>query len=378
MKLAILTQPLFFNYGGLLQAYALQTILERMGHEVIILNRETTSASVRFPNNLVLDAKYFLRKILRKPNVTRNSRQNKLISSKTQKFTDSYLHTSPSLYSVKLLNKYLSKHPQDGFVVGSDQVWRPSMSPCLTNYFLDFTKLQNVKRIAYAASFGVDCWEFTDADTVACSALAKIFDAISVREASGVALCEEYLEVDAVHVLDPTLMLEKEDYIQLANEANETKIDGSLFCYVLDKSEEKQTVIKTISQKQGLKDFYCMPALHDSPENIERDPDNCIYPPVTQWLRSFMDAEMVLTDSFHGTAFSIIFNKPFWVIGNKARGLSRFESILGIFGLQDRLITPEQASSIDWIAPIDWERVNAVRKEWQNMSQDFLDKALSV
>ena len=378
MKLAILTQPLFFNYGGLLQAYALQTILERMGHEVIILNRETTSTSGRFPNNLVLDAKYFLRKILRKPNVTRNSRQNKLISSKTQKFTDSYLHASPSLYSVKLLNKYLSKHPQDGFVVGSDQVWRPSMSPCLTNYFLDFTKLQNVKRIAYAASFGVDCWEFTDADTVACSALAKIFDAISVREASGVALCEEYLEVDAVHVLDPTLMLEKEDYIQLANEANEPKIDGSLFCYVLDKSEEKQTVIKTISQKQGLKDFYCMPALHDSPENIERDPDNCIYPPVTQWLRSFMDAEMVLTDSFHGAVFSIIFNKPFWVIGNKARGLSRFESILGIFGLQDRLITPEQASSIDWIAPIDWERVNAVRKEWQNMSQDFLDKALSV
>lgn len=376
MKLAILTQPLFFNYGGLLQAYALQTILERMGHEVTILNRESKAASVRFPNNLVIDAKYLLRKILHKPNTTRNSRQNKLISSKTQKFIDRYLHASPSLYNVKLLNKYLSKYPQDGFVVGSDQVWRPSMSPCITNYFLDFTKQQNVKRIAYAASFGVDKWEFNNADTEICALLAKQFDAISVREASGVALCKDNLGVDAVHVLDPTLMLEKEDYIQLANEANEPEIDGSLFCYVLDKSKEKQSVIQAIAQNQGLKDFYCMPALHDSPENIEQDPENCIYPPVTQWLRSFMDAKIILTDSFHGTAFSIIFNKPFWVIGNKERGMSRFESILGIFGLQDRLITSEQAANIDWNAPIDWERVNAIRKEWQDKSAKFLKEAL--
>lgn len=376
MKLAILTQPLFFNYGGLLQAYALQTTLERMGHEVTILNRESKAASVRFPNNLVLDAKYLLRKLLRKPNVTRNSRQNKLISCKTQKFINKHLHVTPSLYSVKLLNNYLAKHRQDGFVVGSDQVWRPSMSPCISNYFLDFAKNQHVKRIAYAASFGVDSWEFSEEDTRVCSALAKQFDAISVREASGVGLCKDNLGVDAIHVLDPTLMLEKEDYIQLTNEANESKTDGSLFCYVLDKSEEKQFVIKTIGQKLGLKDFYCMPALHDSPDNIERDPENCIYPPVTQWLRSFMDAKMILTDSFHGTAFSIIFNKPFWVIGNKKRGLSRFESILGIFGLQDRLITPEQIDRIDWNAPIDWERVNAIRKEWQDKSAKFLKEAL--
>lgn len=378
MKLAILTQPLFFNYGGLLQAYALQTVLERMGHEVIILNRETPATSGRFPNNLVLDAKYLLRKLLRRPNVTRSSRQNKLISSKTQLFIDKYLHTTPSLYTQKMLTDYINKHPQDGFVVGSDQVWRPCMSPCITNYFLDFTEGSEVKRISYAASFGVDNWEFTDEETTACAAFAKHFDAISVREASGVALCKERLGVEATHVLDPTLMLMKEDYMQFVEDAKEHTSKGNLFCYVLDRSAEKTSTLRTIAEQMGFKDFYCMPALHDSPENIERDPDNCIYPPVTQWLRSFMDAEMVLTDSFHGTAFSIIFNKPFWVIGNKARGLSRFESILGIFGLQDRLITPEQASSIDWIAPIDWERVNAVRKEWLNMSQDFLDKALSV
>lgn len=376
MKLAILTQPLFFNYGGLLQAYALQTTLERMGPEVVILNRESKSASVRFPNNLVLDTKYLLRKLLGKPNTTRNSRQNKLISCKTRHFIDKYLHITSSLYTEKMLADYVRKYPQDGFMVGSDQVWRPSMSPCITNYFLDFTRQQNVKRIAYAASFGVDNWEFSDADTVVCSELAKNFDAISVREASGVGLCKDNLGVDAVHVLDPTLMLEKEDYIQLANEANEPEIDGSLFCYVLDKSKEKQSVIQAIAQNQGLKDFYCMPTLHDSPENIERDPENCIYPPVTQWLRSFMDAKMILTDSFHGTAFSIIFNKPFWVIGNKKRGLSRFESILGIFGLQDRLITPEQIDRIDWNAPIDWERVNAIRKEWQDKSAKFLKEAL--
>ncbi len=81
--------------------------------------------------------------------------------------------------------------------------------------FLDFVKGQNVKRLSYAASFGTDKWEFTPQQTAICSPLAQKFDLVTVREGSGVKLCKDHLGVNAVHVLDPTMLLTKEDYISL-------------------------------------------------------------------------------------------------------------------------------------------------------------------
>lgn len=371
MKIGILTQPLLCNYGGLLQAYALQSILEHCGHDVSIINREPAYMSTRFPNNIMLDIKYYIRKLFGKTNAKKSSHY-KILSKETGRFSHHYLKKTPSLYNAILLKKITMQAKYDAYVVGSDQVWRPAMSPNIFNYFIDFDNRDDVKRIAYAASFGVDTWEFSDVETQKCATLAKRFDAISVREASGVKLCKEFLGVDATHVLDPTLLLEKEDYIKLVKEAEEPKCEGNLFCYVLDKATDKTSVIHMIAEKQGMRDYYCMPELEDTPDNIEREPEKCVYPPVTKWLRSFMDAEMVLTDSFHGTVFSIIFNKPFWVIGNKKRGMSRFESILGLFGLQNRLITSERAGSIDWGSPIDWDDVNEKKQRLQVMSMEFL------
>ena len=94
--------------------------------------------------------------------------------------------------------------------------------------------------------------------------------------------------------------------------------------------------------------------------------------PVEQWLQSFATASMVFTDSFHGTVFSIIFNKPFWVIGNKMRGMARFNTLLSIYGLQDRIISPEELSSVDLNTPIDWAPVNAIREQWKQKSLKFL------
>lgn len=376
MKLAILTQPLFFNYGGLLQAYALQTILERMGHEVIILNRETTSTSGRFPNNLVLDAKYFLRKILRKPNVTRNSRQNKLISSKTKRFIDKYLHITPSLYTEKMLADYVNKHPQDGFVVGSDQVWRPSYSPSIGNYFLDFSEGKSVKRLAYAASLGVDYWEFSEEDTNKCAALANHFDGISVREASGVALCKEFLGVDAVHVLDPTMLLEKADYTSIFAGVFCSCPSNGLFYYILNVDEEKEKIIRFISEQNEAPSYTCMPELYPGPDNIEKNPSKCIYPTVDEWLYKLSNAKVVVTDSFHGTVFSIIFNKPFWVIRNEARGNTRIESLLDMFGLSNRLIDYKNLRSNDCQSEIDWEMVNSIKSNLSSYSVNFLKNFL--
>lgn len=105
------------------------------------------------------------------------------------------------------------KYGLDAYVVGSDQVWRPAfnLGPRLGNMFLDFAG-DDVKKISYAASFGCKEWEYTEEQERMCGKLAKRFDAISVREASGVDLCKEHFGVDATLVLDPTLLLNKEDY----------------------------------------------------------------------------------------------------------------------------------------------------------------------
>ena len=100
--------------------------------------------------------------------------------------------------------------------------------------------------------------------------------------------------------------------------------------------------------------------------------EECIFPPVEQWLRAFMDAKYIICDSFHGMVFSIIFNKPFWVIENKRRGNARFDSLLELFGLENRKIYDTEIEKIDFTQPINWEKVNSIKKEWQLKSIKYL------
>ena len=234
-----------------------------------------------------------------------------------------------------------------------------------------------MKRVAYAASFGVDKWEFTNEETKECAPLAQLFDAVSVREDSGIPLCKEHLGVEACHVLDPTMLLEREDYEALVREDGIAPRPGNLFCYVLDKSVRMEETISIIAAQTKLTPFHTMPKSGATQEAVENHIEDCIYPPVTAWLRSFMDAELVVTDSFHGCVFSIIFNKPFVVLGNESRGQARFSSLLMIFGLESRFCS-DNARLTDIVnRPIDWERVNALRQSWQKKSFDFLRTSLS-
>jgi exopolysaccharide biosynthesis predicted pyruvyltransferase EpsI len=102
--------------------------------------------------------------------------------------------------------------------------------------------------------------------------------------------------------------------------------------------------------------------------------DDCVYPPVTQWLRAFMDAEFVVCDSFHGAVFSIIFNKPFLIIGNKKRGLTRFYSLLKLYGLEDRIITDNEDNLSVINKIIDWESVNSILNSMRKKSYTYLQQ----
>lgn len=353
MKIGILTLPLHTNYGGILQAYALQTVLERMGHEVVVfdIKRKYTLPLWKVPLTYI---KRIIKKYIYKNNNIRifeeqyQQKTYPIISQHTQKFIDKHIH----LYEVDSLNDVKEKE-FDTIIVGSDQVWRPKYFSSLfktriEDAFLNFTKDWKIKRIAYAASFGTDEWEYTSVQTEKCGELLKVFEAVSVREESGIKLCKEHFDKEVEHVLDPTMLLTKEDYIKLFESANTPKSPGTLLNYILDETPEKKEMICKIAKEKKLIPFK----VNSKIENPYAPLEERIQPPIEQWLRGFYDAEFVVTDSFHACVFSILFNKPFVVIGNKERGMARFDSLLNMFGLEDRLIRendilPENNAYID-------------------------------
>lgn len=372
MKIGIVTQPLHTNYGGLLQNYALQQILKRMGHEVVTMDQEPLEP---FGWRIYAsNVKTFILHCIRKGNHRVYSWQRRLIRKNTDRFINQYITHSEVLKTYRDFLKYTQREKIGALVVGSDQVWRPMYNKNILRSFLDFSEKINVVRLAYAASFGVDYWEFTSEQTSRCQELLKQFDAVSVREDSGVDLCKKYLECEVMHVLDPTMLLDRKDYMALVHNEHELVSKGNLFTYILDESIEKQRVIQQVASSLELIPFSIMPLPlnRQNTKNIEQ----CVYPSVTQWIRSFMDAEYVICDSFHGAVFSIIFNKPFLVIGNKERGMSRFTSLLKMFDLNDRMIDADSDDLSMIETPIDWIPVNARRAFLKEQSVNFIINAL--
>ena len=380
-KIAILTQPLHANYGGLLQAYALQKVLLAMGHDVVT-DRHPKQKFKPYYRQLLYPFKYtFLKYIWRRKGIetvfpcSHTKETYPIVSVNTQKFVDEQIRTVDFFQgndrpSEAMINSF------DTFIIGSDQVWRPKYSSFLPAYFLDFTEGKSCKRISYAASFGVSNWELNEKQTLLCKHLLQQFDAVSVREDAAISLCKTHLETDAVHVLDPTLLLDKTDYVDLVEQAKEPVCSGNLMVYVLNRTEEKTLIMNEVARVRGLKPFEIMPK-RTLVNSTKKQLHLCSYPTVTRWIRGFMDAEYVVTDSFHGSVFAIIFNKPFIAIGHKRRGLARFNSLLSLFSLEDRLIHSLSELTTERIqAPIDFERINALRKSEIIKSVDFLKHAL--
>lgn len=382
MKIGILTQPLQTNYGGLLQNYALQLTLRKYGHL-----SETIDHEGRYSYLYCFLSKvkaYFLHILnpskYEKPLYSPSKKEAIIIRSNTNYFINKYIvHTKP-LHSIAEFHNIPNRNKYDAYIVGSDQCWRPIYNAFLEEMFLRFTEAQtNVKRIAYAASFGAETWEMNERTTKLCSKLAKKFDLVTVREDSGVRLCEKYLDIKASQVLDPTMLLDKEDYINLIESENETISQGTLFYYILDPSQEKENIVNTVASTTNLVPFTVMPTYQKenrTKKAVRNHIEQCVYPPVTTWLRGFMDAEMTIVDSFHGMVFSIIFNKPFWVIGNGKRGNSRFDSLLTLLNLEDRFIGNIKNKPINYNSQIDWTSVNNILQREKSRSIKLLCEAL--
>lgn len=373
MKIAILTLPLDSNYGGNLQAYALYTTLIKMGNHVELIN-------YRHPN--LSDFRKILSTIKQKIIYQRDifyffEKEMFIINKNHEKFINLYINRSDPIYSTEKLIEYFNIKEFDSVIVGSDQVWRFEYPPKIEDYFLEFLERnEGIKKISYAASFGIDRWNYTDHITQRVKKLVQKFNYISVREASGVKLCKNKLCVNATHVVDPTLLLKREDYLKLIDLTNNHN-RGNILTYILDDTSFKEEITSRVKDYLNKDIFNVQPERKSKKTLIDRQLQPYIYPSIEDWIKSFYEASFIVTDSFHGTVFAIIFNKPFISIVNKERGASRFESLLGILGLVDRMIDENTIITNDLFENgIDYNKVNSLLDEWITYSYNELKTAL--
>ncbi len=359
MKIGIITLPLIRNYGGILQAFALQKFLKDKGHEVVIIDRHFNE-DILEPLKRFIKKSFFYKKY-------QSSIEEKLIIAEPTHFINNYLKPkSPKITSENQLKAYVLKENFDVFITGSDQVWRLDYASGLTkNMFLNFAP-SNTKKISYAASFGVDQWMHNQETTEEIKALIKGLNKVSVREDSGVEICNKYFEISAKQHLDPTMLLTKETYIQLAKSANEPNFEGNLLVYMLDVSKDRAEAIDTVAKTLSTKPFI----INAKSQNKDSSISDRKYPSVTSWLQGFADAEFAIIDSFHGSVFSILFNIPFIAYGNVKRGLTRFTSLLKLFDLEDRLVLDKNEITNELInKKIDWKSVNSKLKKYRQESE---------
>lgn len=360
MRIGIVTQPLEMNYGGILQNWALQQALKRLGHDPITIDAYQRFSTPHYVYNWVR-ARY--KRLMGKNAYLPLRYHGAMRSKQTGRFIEKHICKTQVIWDYK--PSLVKKYHMDALLVGSDQVWRILyIRTHLEDMFLKFAQELPIKRrVAYAASLGVDKWEYNQEETTLCATLAQRFDAISVREASGIELCRKYLGVDAQCVLDPTLLLESKDYESIID-AEWDASEPYLAVYCLDITPVKEEFFNRLAKERGLKVRYFTFGWKSTLT-------------VEQWLAMLKHASMVVTDSFHGTVFSILFGRDFLTMCNPRRGNTRISGLLEQLGLENRLISDTEPVEPE-NCQIDWEdvysRLNAKRKE----SFDFLENALKV
>lgn len=377
MRIGILTLPLHTNYGGILQAYALQTVLERMGHEVCLIQKQNFPLYLPLWKAPLSYGKRILKNLLGNPMpIFYEKKYNyayPIVSQKIRTFIDNNIHAK----NITTLEE-INKSDFDCIIVGSDQVWRPTyFEPMyktgIDDAFLKFAENWDIKRIAYAVSFGTSKWEYSYSMTKKCAELASKFNAISVRETTGLDLCKQYLGSNVCQCLDPTMLLSINDYKQIAKAE---KKEG-LMLYLLDSNEQKLRIANSVSHELGMHVYSLMPE-NDFLCSKTTKLDNAIFHSVESWVQGFIDASFIVTDSFHGTVFSIIFNKPFITIVNEKRGADRFTSLLRMFGLEDRLLISESCMNPNKFKDsIDYVKINDILLKEKGKSLSFIVNALS-
>ena len=272
---------------------------------------------------------------------------------------------------MRVLNTYA-----DTFIIGSDQLWYPPLYRYFGNFaFLDFI-YEGKKKIAFATSFGHTEWQGEEYERAEIEFLLKRFDAISVRETSGVNICRNLFNVSAEWVLDPVFLCKREIYSLLAEKSYFIPTKKYIAAYILDCDNTKAQHLEAVASKMGCE----LRILFDPNGNKKLDSKWTVEENfhVEDWIKWIQDSEYVITDSFHGMCVALMLEKNFVVVKNKRRGEARFNDYGKKLGIADRLFDSflELKTNYDILNSIDYISINSILSKEKARSLEWLYSAV--
>lgn len=368
MKIKTITCHDVYNLGASLQAYALMEYLTQLGHEVEIIDYKpeylsrhyklSLIANPKYEKNIILKSIYLLLKLPSRLVEKYGKRKREF-----DKFKREYLKLTARRYTS---NQELKRDlPEaDLYIAGSDQIWNTlfqnGKDPA---FYLKFVP-QDKGKISYAASFATA--------NIAQEYSKKIrgwltrLDCISVRELSGIKILQN-LGIDRGNVvLDPVFLLSKDEWENIFLKSFGKQKEKYLLVYDFDNSEHIEKLVKKLSNKNQWKIYSIQKNKYADKVFWKSGP--------FEFLALIDNAEFVISNSFHATAFSLIFNKQFAVINRKEGINTRMKDLLSVVNLENRMICEEQEE----ILPIDYKDVNILLKNKIDESKKYLDSAIEM
>lgn len=370
MKIGLVTWYKFQNFGTVLQAYALQKAIQRLGYSCDIIPYDSEIQELR-SKLTIRDFGYKLRRKIKKvlriyeyKYTLQFDAEYKARGQHFEAFIKSHLCQGPSISPDDYEQQY------DAFICGSDQIWSSAVFDPF--YFLDFVRNKN-KTIAYAPSIGRNCvYAHQKADY---TRLINDIRYLSIREKKGAEIIKELTDRDAEIVVDPTLLLDSSQWQALVDKKEE--IEPYILCYFLGEIQSVYTYIKRTQRKLNCKIIIIANKISDW-----RYKDNCItVVSPQQFLTLIYHASLVLTDSFHGIAFSINFKKQFLSFlrfkeGDEKSQNSRVYNILDMFNLRFRLIQNSAELLKQLNSEINYTEVSKILEARRTESLNFLKNSI--
>lgn len=340
------------NYGSALTNYALNRVLTGMGQSVLMLEWPVLSGDVS----------------QHKPD------------NKTRRFANHFYEQSMR-YRLDDYGRF--NYHCNTFLVGSDQLWNWWSNRDVGSYhfFLDFADDQH-KKIAYSTSFGHDSAYYPSEMKLKIGYLLQRFDAVSVREYGAVDVCKHDYDVDAVQTVDPVFLCSQSVWEE-AIALSKVSIDGEyVLAYILNPTEDKINATRHVAEKLNLPYYIILDGQGDFEELKAQTNDDHILDNVeiADWLVYLKNASYVITDSFHGFCFSIIFKRNMSVFPNALRGLSRFESLCKMTDLSDRMVSSldEMIQKTPWKYAVDFNKVSQNMESHIEFSRKWLEQAIEM
>lgn len=355
------------NYGSILQYFALQTYLQRKGHDIRWLKYEANKKMPTGLNRWLRE--FFLHSYFKTDNVEFHNKKGFFT------FIDKYIHlTKHTYHDQKSLNACPPK--ADMYIVGSDQVWN-GYSP---DRFLMFVP-KHIPKISYAVSFGKNAVPKYMRPLL--KYYLRSFKAVSVRETEGVELCKALGRSDAKYTIDPSFLLRREEYISIIEKDGTIPAINASYIYGYFVNPFPNDLL---THKTGIDEYiklsgkkFFVTGIQNAEQALKEY--DMIQPSPLEWINTILHADGILTNSFHGVAYSINLQRPFLLLlqtGDMSNQNCRYLNLINKLGLENRIYHPAKGSMKEQMECfIDWESVNKKREAFIASSEEYLSDAIN-